>query len=258
MRMLAKLWTRLDTAERRFRRSWGRDISTPAARRWAQLHYHVFDHAFLRMFWTNFWPVAPGVWRSNQPTTARFARYKAMGIKTVVNLRGEDTYAHYLFEKEACEALGLTLVDAKLWARTAAPRKRIVAVIDALRAAEKPMVFHCKSGADRAGFVAAMYQMVFEGVPVAEARKQLGLKYIHLEFTKTGVQGYILDTYAARQAHSDISFEDWIRSEYTSRTMQQGYDARRPPAATARVLMDAAASATQVEDAVDPRQRDRT
>lgn len=235
--MLAKLWTRLDNAERRFRRSWGRDISTPTARRWARLHYHLFDHAFLRVFWTNFWPVAPGVWRSNQPTAARFARYKAMGIKTVVNLRGEDAFAHYLFEKETCEALGLVMVDAKLWARNAAPRKRIVAVIDALRAAEKPMMFHCKSGADRAGFVAAMYQLVFEGVPVAEARKQLGLKFIHLEFTKTGVQGYILDTYAARLAHGEIGFEDWIRTEYQAGPIQDGFDARRSPADTARALM---------------------
>lgn len=257
MRMLAKLWARLDAAERRFRRSWGRDISTPAARRWAQLHYHLFDHAFLRVFWTNFWPVAPGVWRSNQPTAARFGKYKAMGIRTVVNLRGEDKFAHYLFEKETCAALGLTLVDVKLWARTAAPRKRIVAVIDALRAAEKPMVFHCKSGADRAGFVAAMYQMVFEGVPVAEARKQLGLKYVHLEFTKTGVQGYILDTFAARRQLAEIGFEEWIRNEYTSKVIQQGFDARQPPSETARALMSGASAAMAVPDDADPRPGDR-
>lgn len=250
--MLAKLWTRLDAAERRFRRSWGRDISTPAARRWAQLHYHLFDHAFLRILWHNFWPVAPGVWRSNQPTAARFAKYKTMGIRTVVNLRGEDKFAHYLFEKETCAALGLTLVDVKLWARTAAPRKRIVAVIDALRAAEKPMVFHCKSGADRAGFVAAMYQMVFEGVPVAEARKQLGMKYVHLEFTRTGVQGYILDTYAARRQLGEIGFEDWIRTEYTGGVIQQGYDARRFPSETARALMSGDTASMPVPDDDDP------
>ena len=59
-----------------------------------------------------------------------------MGIRTVITLRGEEKYSHYLFEKESCETLGLTLEHAKLWARTAAPRKRIVGVIDALRAAE--------------------------------------------------------------------------------------------------------------------------
>lgn len=241
-RMLGHYWERLQTAERRVRRSFGRDISTPAARRWAKLHYHLFDHAFLRTFWTNFWPVAPDVWRSNQPTHARFEKYAGMGIKTVVNLRGEDKFSYYLFEAESCAALGLTLVDAKLWARSAAPRKKIVAVIDALRAAQKPLMFHCKSGADRAGFVAAMYQMVFEDMPVQTARKQLGLKFIHLSFTSTGVQDYILDVYEARQSMGEIGFEAWIRTEYLARLMNQGYQSRNTPSETAQALVEFALS----------------
>ncbi len=235
--MLRKLWTQLDNAERRFRRSWGKDISTPSARRWAKLHYHLFDHAFLRIFWTNFWPVAPGVWRSNQPTHARFKKYAAMGIKTVVNLRGEDKHAHYLFEKESCEALGLNLVNAKLWAREAAPRRRILNVIEALRAAEKPMMFHCKSGADRAGFVAATYQLVFEGADIQEAKKQLGLKFIHLDFTATGVQDYVLDIYEARLTLGQIGFEDWIAAEYQAKAIQASYEAKRPAIEIARDLI---------------------
>ncbi|MGR3270143.1 protein tyrosine phosphatase [Thalassococcus profundi] len=227
--MLKALWRQIDRAERRVRRSFGKDIETPGGRFWSKLHYHVFDHAFLRVFWTNFFEVAPGVYRSNQPTHARFEKYAAMGIKTVINLRGEDKFSFYLFEKESAEALGLTLIDAKLWARTAAPRKRIVGVIDALRAAERPMMFHCKSGADRAGFVSAMYLLIFENQPVAVARKQLGLKYIHLNFTATGVQGYILDVYAARNARDPIGFEEWIRSEYEGGTVQAAFEARTPP-----------------------------
>ncbi len=234
--MLPKLWSRLDKAERRVRRSFGTDITDPSARRWSRFHYHVFDHAFLRTFWTNFWQVAPGVWRSNQPTHARFEKYAAMGIRTVVNLRGEEKRAHYLFEEESCRKLGLKLVNAKLWARKAAPRERLVGVIDALRAAEKPLVFHCKSGADRAGFVAAMYLMIFEDLPVQVARKQLGLKYIHLKNTKTGVQDYILDIYEARLAHGEIGFEDWIRREYRANPIQAGFVERRTPAEIAKEL----------------------
>jgi protein tyrosine/serine phosphatase len=226
--MFAELWSKIEDAERKLRRSFGKDVSTPAARRWSTLHYHVFDHAFLRMFWTNFFEIAPGVYRSNQPTHSRFVKYKEMGIKTIVNLRGEDKYAHYLFEKETCEELGLKLMNAKLWARNAAGRHRIVHVIDTLRDAEKPFVFHCKSGADRAGFVAAMYLMIFENQPVSVARKMLSLKYIHLDFTATGVQDYILDVYEARNARHPISFEDWIRSEYDATTIQAGWDGKMP------------------------------
>ncbi|MCT4553285.1 MAG: tyrosine-protein phosphatase [Pelagimonas sp.] len=244
--MLRKLWTRLDEAERKFRRSWGKDISTPAARRWAKLHYHLFDHAFLRIFWTNFWQLSEDVWRSNQPTHRRFEKYAKMGIRTVINLRGEDKFAHYLFEKESVEQLGMTLVNTKLWAREAAPRRRIVAVIDALRAAERPMMFHCKSGADRAGFIAATYMMVFEGASVQEAKKQLGLKYIHLDFTKTGVQDYILEIYEARLALGPIGFEDWIRREYVAKPIQNAWDTRQAPGQIAQSLQDDALAAEAV------------
>ncbi|MFP7673882.1 tyrosine-protein phosphatase [Marivita sp. S0852] len=226
--MLGRLWTKIEDAERKLRRSFGKDITTPRARRWSKFHYHFFDHAFLRMFWTNFFEIAPGVYRSNQPTHARFEKYKAMGIKTVINLRGEDKHAHYLFEKETCDALGLTLLNAKLQARHAVSRKKIVHVIDTLRQAEKPFVFHCKSGADRAGFVAALYLMVFEDQPVDVARKMLSLKYIHLDFTATGVQDYILDVYAARVARCPIGFEDWIRTEYDGKAIQAGFDSKTP------------------------------
>jgi protein tyrosine/serine phosphatase len=226
--MFGQLWTRIEDAERKLRRSFGKDITDPRARRWSAFHYHVFDHAFLRAFWTNFFEIAPGVYRSNQPTHGRFLKYKAKGIRTVVNLRGEDIYAHYLFEKETCAALGLELHNAKLWARNAASRQRIVHVIDTLRKAQKPLVFHCKSGADRAGFVSAMYLMVFENQTVEVARKQLSLKYIHLDFTATGVQDYILDVYAARNARSPIGFEQWIRTEYDSKAIQAGFDGKTP------------------------------
>lgn len=235
--MLARLWSRLDKAERKLRRSFGTDISTPRARRSARLHYNLFDHAFLRVLWTNFYEIAPGVYRSNQPTHRRFERYAAMGIRSVVNLRGEDRFAHYLFERESLAQLGMQQIDAKLWAREAAPRKRIVGVIDALRAAERPMMFHCKSGADRAGFVAAMYLLIFEDTPIAEAKKQLSLRYIHLDFTKTGVQDYILRVYEARLGLGPIGFEDWIRTEYRAKTIQPAWEARRPEVDCARELM---------------------
>ncbi len=233
--MLSKLWSRLDAAERRLRYSFGDDISDPSKRRWSKLHYNLFDHAFLRTFWTNFFEIAPGVYRSNQPTHKRFEKYAAMGIKTVINLRGEDPRAHYLFEKESCDALGLTLVNSKLHARKALKAQKYLDVIEALRQAERPMMFHCKSGADRAGIVAAIYLMVFEDVPVEQAKAQLGLKYIHLKGTKTGVQDYILEVYQVRNARAPIGFEDWLRSEYDHKAIQIGFDTKQPPAELARI-----------------------
>lgn len=231
--MIRTLWNRIGEAERRLMRSFGKSIETPRDRFWAWVHFHLFDHAILRGLWTNFDEIAPGIYRSNHPTRRRFRKYKRMGIKTVINLRGEDKFSFYLFEKEICEELGLTMIDAKLWARNASKKERIIRVIEAIRQAEKPLVFHCKSGADRTGLVGAIYLLVFENASIAEARKQLGLRYMHLKHTKTGIQDYIIDVFEARQALGPIGFEDWLHQEYKSDHLQEGFDAGRPPAEVA-------------------------
>jgi len=217
----------LDKRERRFRKSFGGNRETRLGRAMATLNYLIMDHAILRVFWSNFYRVAPGVYRSNQPTHARFRRYRDMGIRSVINLRGEEDYPHFHFARESCAALGLDMHIAKLWARNAPKHDRILAVIDKLREVERPLLFHCKSGADRAGFVAALYKLVFEGATIAEARKMLSLRFVHLKWTKTGVQDYIFDVFEARQDLGAIGFEDWIRTEYRAARIQEGWDERK-------------------------------
>jgi protein tyrosine/serine phosphatase len=222
-----KFYKRLADWEQRLRASYNTDLSTPENRRRAHIYNLWFDHAVLRKVWTNFFEVAPGVYRSNQPTHERFVRLKAMGIRTVLNLRGAAGAAHYLVEEESCRRLGLNLVNVNLQARHAAPREHVLRVIEAFHEIERPFVMHCKSGADRAGFAAAIYLIEIEGRPVAEARRMLGLKYIHLKWSRTGVLDYILDRYAARRAESGLRFSDWIATEYDHKQMQADYEATR-------------------------------
>lgn len=237
--------TRLEDRERRLRRSFGKDISTPSGRFWSKVHYHVFDHAFLRVFWTNFEEIAPGVYRSNHPTHKRLKKYRDMGIKSVLTLRGEEKFAHWLFEKESCKQLGLKLHVCKLHARNAAKGERITKVIDEIRTMERPFVFHCKSGADRAGFVAAMYLMVFENVPVEKARDMLSMKYLHMKWTKTGVQDYMLDVYEARKNAAPIDFETWLRTEYRGQRLNDAWDRGETPDWTAAMLRELAQQAVE-------------
>ena len=211
--------------ERNLRSHYNTDLSTPERRRRARIYNLWFDHEILRVYWHNFMQIAPGVYRSNNPTRTRFARMKDMGIRSVLNLRGNAGAAHYLTEKEICADLGLILVDCNLHARTAASREEILRVIEAFRSIERPFVMHCKSGADRAGFASAIYLMVIEGRPVAEAQKMLSPRFVHFRFTKTGVLDHILDLYAARQAQGAIGFEDWVREEYDPAAAQASFDA---------------------------------
>ena len=216
---------RLKSWEVALRNSFGKDITTPGERWKAVLHFHLFDHAFLRILWTNFYPIGEDVYRSNQPDRQRLKRMKDLGVRTIINLRGASNLSHYLFEKEACDALGLTLVNVPMHARQAMPRRILVQAIDAMRDAERPVLMHCKSGADRAGLASAIYKLVFDGASPEEALKQLSWKYVHLERTKTGICGQLIRSYAARAAKSPIAFEDWVRTEYDPVVLTEDFEA---------------------------------
>jgi len=220
---------RLTEWERRLRASYNTDLSTPENRRRAHIYNLWFDHAVLRAVWTNFHPVAPDVYRANQPTHARFVKLKAMGIRSILNLRGAGGAAHYLVERESCAEVGLTLVDVTLHARHAAPREDILCLIRAFRSIEKPFLMHCKSGADRAGFASAIYLLAIEGRPMAEARRMLSPRFIHFKWTRTGVLDHILDLYEARNARDPVTFEDWIANEYDNLAVQAEFETKKKP-----------------------------
>lgn len=198
--------------------------------RWARLrdtlHFQFVDHGILRHLWTNLAEIAPGVWRSNQPDARRLARYRAMGIRTVLSLRGTPDTAAYRIEKAACDRLGLAFVTTQLHARKAPRREALLRLFDLFRSIERPFVMHCKSGADRAGLAAALYLLAFEGASLAAARRQLSCRFLHIRASKTGVLDRLLDLYEDRLQQGPIGIEAWIATEYDPETLTAAF-ARR-------------------------------
>lgn len=221
--MFRQIKTRLDTFERTLRQSFGNDISTPDGRRAAFWHFQLMDHAFLRRFWTNLYEIAPGAWRSNQPSPQRLERYAKMGIRSVITLRGNAPHSHYLFEQEACARLGLAFHSVAIHARHLAPKAEFVALLDHFETVERPFVMHCKSGADRAGLAAVLYLLHIEKQPLAVARRQLSLRYLHLKNDKTGILDFMLDAYAADTAQTPIPIRDWIETRYDPRALSAAF-----------------------------------
>lgn len=193
--------------------SYGRDIVDPDERKRSHRYVMLADHGILRTFWTNFGQVGDGVYRSNHPDHTRLEKYKKDGIKAILNLRGKGVRAPYLFEEESCKALDLELVSIPLHARAPAKREHLLNLFEVFDTIPRPFVLHCKSGADRAGLASALYRLD-QGEPVAAARKELSLRYLHLKFTKTGVQDHMLDLFEQRQADGPISIRKWIAHEY--------------------------------------------
>ena len=138
-------------------------------------------------------------------------------MKAILNLRGATEYGSYLLEREACAAAGIELVDFKLSSRNLPTRKEILALDDLFERLPRPFLMHCKSGADRAGFAAALYLLLRGGVSVDEARAQFSWRYLHLKGAATGVLHFLLDSYAADAEKEPMDFREWWRRGSTPR-----------------------------------------
>ena len=213
--MSGRIKSRLEALQRQLTARIGGDISTPAARKAAGWHYHLVDHGFLRVLWRNLHQIGPQVYRSNQPSARQLtALHAKVGLKAVLNLRGTTEQSFYLFEAEACQKLGISLVDLTLSASRAPSKAKLEEVYSLLQDLPRPLLIHCKSGADRTGLVAVMYQLLIDGQPFDMARRQLSFRYLHVANSPAGIQDHILRHYAVALNASGTGFMDWVRSAY--------------------------------------------
>jgi protein tyrosine/serine phosphatase len=177
----------------------------------------------LRIFvGTNFGCVASGhCYRSSQPSPAFLANMKrSYGIRSVVNLRDENNDdAWYREEKQATQDLGIQLVDAGLWSKTAPKPDELQNLVRLIAAAAPPMLIHCASGSDRTGFASAIFLLVHTDTPLDDARRQLHWRYGHFAWTATGCLDRTLENYADwlkenGWQHNRERFLYWVESVY--------------------------------------------
>lgn len=209
---------------RRFDKFFGYEFRSRRQRRRLLWHFYWTDHGWIRIWWWNLAQVAPGVWRSNQPSPRRLRRYRDLGIRTVVNLRGSSRHSHGRFEQSACERLGLELITVKLRARNLVDRDRLLLLLDLFERLERPFIMHCKSGADRAGLASALYLLHIEGVDIAEARRQLSLRFAHVRQFRTGILDYMLDAYETDFAARPVPVREWIETRYDPEALTAAYE----------------------------------
>ena len=189
----------------------------------AKRHAFWIDHEFLRFFYHNKAEVAPGVFRSNQPSPDRLKTWAKSGIKTVINLRGASNQGSYFLELQKCKDLGIKLIDHPLYATRLASSKELLGLADIFEKVNYPILLHCKSGADRAGLASVMYHLVVLNTPFPIARKQLSLRFLHLKFSRSGILDFMLDTYEKEQKISGLSFRSWIKNKYDPNKLTKEY-----------------------------------
>jgi protein tyrosine phosphatase (PTP) superfamily phosphohydrolase (DUF442 family) len=191
------------------------DLATTGGRFRAWIDALFVDHGILRILWRNRAWVIPGVLaRSNQPLPWQIAREARDGIRTIINLRGHRPgCGSDVLAREACARAGIVMVDAPFESRGAPHRDRLLRLAALLDGIAYPALIHCKSGADRAGLIAAAI-LLLRGAAPEEAQRQLSWRFGHVASGKTGILDRFLARYAEAYAASGIGFLDWVREGY--------------------------------------------
>ena len=197
------------------------DLTTPRGRRRARNELVWGDHGFLRVKFRNLHRISDEMYRANQPSPEHIARYaKELGLKTIINLRGQSPKGYYLLEKEACERHGIQLVDFQVFSREVPTAESVLQAKQLFDSIVYPALMHCKSGADRAGVMSVLYQHFRKGLPIDQALEQLSGKYLHVRHGKTGVLDDFFETYLAQGKAAGLSFEDWVSRGYDHKAMK--------------------------------------
>ncbi|MDG1736528.1 MAG: tyrosine-protein phosphatase [Paracoccaceae bacterium] len=206
--------------------SFAKAIETENDRKRARFFMTWIDHGILRSVWKNFHEVGHGVFRSNHPTEKRFRRYANKGFKTIINLRGASMLPQYQLELALCKELNLKLIDIGLEGGSAPPKESLLELLDAFESAEKPLIVHCKSGADRTGLAAALFRLSV-GESVESAKKELSLRFLHLKDGGKGVLDWVIDQYAVENAVTPITLRHWVETKYDPVQLTRGFHALR-------------------------------
>lgn len=208
------------------RRSRG-EMITPMQRFIGYLEMLFVDHGIFRVIYSNTHKVSPRMYRSSQPAPHQISRLAAMGIKTIINLRGKRDCGSYLLQKEACTRHGITMIDFPVSSRDA-PRKTDVRQLkEIFDRIEYPALMHCKSGSDRAGLGAALFLALAENRPIEEAAGQLHLKFGHVRHAKTGILDHFFDTYRKRNAERPVDLLIWADEHYDPEALKTDFQTSR-------------------------------
>ena len=185
------------------------------------------DHGIFRLAYLNKHKLSPTVWRAAQPAPHQIKQAARLGVRTIVNLRGERLCGSYWLEQEACRRYGIELVNYQVRSRAAPTPAEIHGARALFDRIEYPMLMHCKSGADRAGLMSVLYRFLKEGVPLEEAKKELSLWYGHIRHADTGVLDYFFERYLADNAKQPIDFFTWLDTVYDPDELKRSFHASR-------------------------------
>ena len=119
----------------------------------------------------NFHQVNARLYRGGQPKAGGLKRLAALGVKSVINLRGDDKHAGE--EEREAKLLGMKFINLPLSLGGRPSREQIAHALSLIDAPEnQPVFIHCHKGADRTGVVVAAYRITHDHWTAQEAQRE--------------------------------------------------------------------------------------
>ncbi len=115
----------------------------------------------------NLHKVSEHLYRSAQPTAEGMRNLKALGIKTIVNLRS----FHSDRDEIGQTGLGYERMYMKAWHPEEEEVVRFLKIVTDPK--RTPVLVHCQHGADRTGTMCAVYRLAIQGWTKEEAIKEM-------------------------------------------------------------------------------------
>jgi hypothetical protein len=137
-----------------------------------------------------------------------------------VNLRGRGAgFDWYEAESEACQSLGLAHENLTFSASRLPSKHELRRLVEILDRADRPLLLHCRQGADRTGLASAVALLLMSEVRYSEARAKMGLRWGHWHWGPAGILSQFFEQYeswlaAERIEHSAAAFRRWALDGY--------------------------------------------
>ena len=141
----------------------------------------------IKKLFDNFHSVQPGVlYRSAQLKPSRLRKYiQKFGIKSVINLRGVNEKSKWWQdEKTMLEKLNVHFYNIPFSASHFSSKENLHKLLYLYKHVPKPILIHCRDGADRSGEAAALWILEQQGKRKKDALKHLSIKYGYLRFRR--------------------------------------------------------------------------
>ncbi len=166
----------------------------------------------IKKIFDNFHAVETGaLYRSSQLKPSRLRKYiKKLGIKTIINLRGINPKTHWWQrEKKLAKELGVNFYNIPFNAGNFSSKKNLYKLLYLYEHAPKPILIHCRNGADRSGEAAALWILEHQGKGKREAFKHLSIKYGYIKFYRPA-KYYLIKMWQGKK---------WLASNYFPETL---------------------------------------